>query len=177
VHGSLPPNASGCHFATTIAVCKLRTMNYWLLKTEPTAYSIDDLKRDKKTAWEGVRNYQARNFMQQMAVGDNVLFYHSSCEVVGVYGTAKVVAKAHADSSQFNKKDSHYDPKATKAKPIWFCVDIAFGSTFAKPVTLAQIKADKTLKGMVLLQPGSRLSVQPVTKAQYEHVVQLAALA
>jgi predicted RNA-binding protein with PUA-like domain len=149
-------------------------MEYWLLKTEPTAYSIDDLKRDKKVAWEGVRNYQARNFMRQMSVGDKVLFYHSSCEVVGVYGTAKVVAKAHADGSQFNKKDSHYDQKATKEKPIWECVDVGFVKKFKEAISLVEIKGEKELKGMVLVQPGSRLSVQPVTKAQFEHILAMA---
>ena len=101
-------------------------MNYWLLKSEPTAYSIDDLKRDKKTSWGGVRNYQARNFMKEMKVGDMCLFYHSSTEPIGVFGVAKVTKTAYADPSQFNKRDSHYDPKASKEKPIWFCPDISF---------------------------------------------------
>lgn len=149
-------------------------MNYWLLKTEPTAYSIDDLKRDTRTAWEGVRNYQARNFMRQMAAGDQALFYHSSCEVTGVYGIARVVAKAHVDETQFDKKDSHYDPKATRQKPIWECVDIGFVKKFTGPVPLTAIKRERELKGMVLVQPGSRLSVQPVTKAQFEHIVTMA---
>src|SRR6185369_4039982 len=139
-------------------------MNYWLLKTEPTAYSIDDLKRDKKAAWEGVRNYQARNFMQQMSVGDLALFYHSSTGLMGVFGIAKVTAKAHADQSQFNKTDSHFDLKATKAKPIWYCVDIAFVEKFKEPVLLGAIKADPALCGIMLAAPGSRLSVQPVSK-------------
>jgi predicted RNA-binding protein with PUA-like domain len=149
-------------------------MQYWLLKTEPTAYSIEDLKRDKKTAWEGVRNYQARNFMRNMAVGDQALFYHSSCDVLGVYGLAKVVAKAHADESQFNKKDSHFDSKATREKPIWDCVDVAFVRKFKEPITLVDIKREKALSGMVLVQPGSRLSVQPVTKAQFEYILNIA---
>jgi predicted RNA-binding protein with PUA-like domain len=143
-------------------------MQYWLVKTEPTAYSIDDLARDARTAWEGVRNYQARNFMRDMRTGDLVLFYHSSCEVPGVYGIAKVVAPAHPDRSQFNAKDSHFDPKATKEKPIWECVDIAFVQKLAQPVPLVAIKRERALKGMVLVQPGSRLSVQPVTKDQFE---------
>jgi len=149
-------------------------MQYWLIKTEPTAYSIDDLKRDKKTSWEGVRNYQARNFMRDMAVGDRVLFYHSSCEVPGVYGMAKVAAKAHADATQFDRKDSHFDPKARKEKPIWECVDVAFVTKFKKPIALVAIKREKALKGMVLVQPGSRLSVQPVTKTQFDCIVEMA---
>src|SRR3954463_14185490 len=120
-------------------------MNYWLLKSEPSAYSIDDLKRDKKTAWEGVRNYQARNFMRDMAIGDLVLFYHSSADPMAVVGVAKVVAKAHADQSQFDPNDHHYDPKATKEKPIWECVDVSFVEKFKHPVLLGVIKADRSL--------------------------------
>ncbi len=149
-------------------------MQYWLLKTEPTAYSIGDLKKDKKTAWEGVRNYQARNFMRAMKKGDLALFYHSSCEVPGVYGIAKVVAAAHADATQFNKKDSHYDSKATKAKPIWECVDVGFVKALKEPVTLVAIKREPKLRSMALLQPGSRLSVQPVAKEQFEYIVKMA---
>lgn len=149
-------------------------MNYWLLKTEPTAYSIADLKRDKRTAWEGVRNYQARNFMRQMKKGDLALFYHSSCEVPGVYGIAKVVAEAHADATQFDKKDSHYDKKATKEKPIWECVDVGFVKALKEPLPLAAIKAEPALRSMLLLQPGSRLSVLPVTKGQFEHIGKMA---
>lgn len=149
-------------------------MNYWLLKTEPTSYSIDDLRRDRRTPWEGVRNYQARNYMRQMRVGDRVLVYHSSCDVPGVYGVATVVAAAYADATQFNKKDSHYDPKATEAKPIWECVDVGFVRALKEPVTLAQIRAESSLRSMALLQPGSRLSVLPVTKAQFERILKMA---
>ncbi len=144
-------------------------MNYWLVKTEAAAYSIDDLKRDKRTAWEGVRNYQAHNFMQAMQVGELVLFYHSGGEK-GIFGVAKVVAKAHADLSQFNKKDSHFDPKATKEKSIWFCVDLAFVEKFKKPVVLGAIKADPNLRGIVLAQQGSRLSVQPVSEKHFNYI-------
>jgi predicted RNA-binding protein with PUA-like domain len=145
-------------------------MQYWLLKTEPSAYSIDDLKRDRRVAWEGVRNYQARNFMLEMQVGDLALFYHSSAKPMGVFGIVKVVAAAHPDESQFNKKDSHYDPKATKEKPIWQCVDIAFLEKFKEPVTLAAIKADPALRGIMVAAPGSRLSVQPVSKKHFDHI-------
>jgi predicted RNA-binding protein with PUA-like domain len=145
-------------------------MNYWLLKTEPGAYSIDDLKRDKRTAWEGVRNYQARNFMRQMQPGDLALVYHSSSTTLGVFGVAKIAAAAHLDESQFNKKDSHYDPKATRQKPIWFCPDIEFVEKFKEPVLLGAIKADPALRGIMLAAPGSRLSVQPVSKKHFEHI-------
>jgi predicted RNA-binding protein with PUA-like domain len=148
-------------------------MNYWLLKTEPGAYSIDDLARDKRTTWEGVRNYQARNFMQAMHVGDLALVYHSSAEPLGVFGVAQVAASAHADESQFNKKDPHWDPKATKEKPIWYCPDVAFVEKFKEPVLLRRIKADSALGGMMLTAPGSRLSVQPVSQKHFEHICQL----
>jgi predicted RNA-binding protein with PUA-like domain len=149
-------------------------MNYWLMKTEPTAYSIDDLKRDKRTAWEGVRNYQARNFMKEMKAGDLVLFYHSSADPAGVFGIAKVAAPAHPDLSQFNKKDSHFDPKATKEKPIWYCVDIAFVEKFSEPVPLGAIKNDPTLRGIMVTQQGSRLSVQPVSEGHFKYLRKMA---
>jgi|SRR5665213_501411 len=143
-------------------------MNYWLFKSEPSAYSIDDLKRDKKIAWEGVRNYQARNFMKEMRVGDLALFYHSSADPMGVFGVAKIVAAPHPDESQFNKKDSHYDPKATREKPIWYCVDVAFVEKFKEPILLGAIKNDPALRGIMLAAPGSRLSVQPVSEKHFE---------
>jgi predicted RNA-binding protein with PUA-like domain len=147
-------------------------MNYWLLKTEPSAYSIDDLKRDKRTAWEGVRNYQARNFMREMKVGDKVLVYHSSTEPIGVVGIAKVIKAAYPDPSQFNKKDSHYDEKATQEKPRWFCPDIAFVKKFTHPLLLGAIKADPALRGIMVAQTGSRLSVQPVSEKHFTYIVQ-----
>ena len=145
-------------------------MNYWLLKTEPNAYSIDDLRRERRTAWEGVRNYQARNFMMEMQAGDLALFYHSSSEPIGVFGVAKIVAAAHPDESQFDKKDPHYAPRAKREKPIWQCVDIAFVEKFREPVLLGTIKADSALRGIMLTAPGSRLSVQPVSKKHFDHI-------
>jgi predicted RNA-binding protein with PUA-like domain len=146
-------------------------MNYWLIKSEGNCYSIDDFKRDKKTAWEGIRNYQARNYMKSMEKGDLLLYYHSITKPMGVYGIAKVVGLAHPDESQFNKKDEmEYDPKATKDKPIWYCVDVGFVEKFKTPVTLEAMKKDAKLKGMVVLAKGSRLSVQPVSEKHFEHV-------
>ena len=139
-------------------------MKYWLLKSEPSSYSIDDLKRDKKTAWEGVRNYQARNYMQEMQKGDLALFYHSGSDDKGVFGIAKVVAAAHPDESQFEKGDYHFDPKSTREKPIWYCVDVAFVKKFKEPVLLGAIKADTELSGIMVAARGSRLSVQPVLR-------------
>jgi predicted RNA-binding protein with PUA-like domain len=145
-------------------------MQYWLLKSEPTAYSIDDLKREGTTAWEGVRNYQARNFMKQMRLDDQVLFYHSNTESIGVVGVAKVVAEAHPDESQFNIKDAHYDRKAIREKPIWHCIDVAFVEKFRNPILLGVIKADPALRGILLAKPGSRLSVQPVSKQHFDYL-------
>jgi predicted RNA-binding protein with PUA-like domain len=150
-------------------------MQYWLLKSEPSAYSIDNLKRDKRVAWEGVRNYQARNYMRDMQVGDLALFYHSSANPMGVFGVVKVVAAAHPDESQFDKKDSHFDPKATREKPIWECVDVGFAEKFKEPVLLGVIKADPALKGIMVAAQGSRLSVQPVSEKHFKHILQLAA--
>lgn len=150
---------------------------YWLVKSEASCYSIDDLRRDKRTSWSGVRNYQARNFMRDMKVGELVLFYHSSPkgsgEVPAVVGVARVVAPAHADATALDPKNDHYDPKATKEKPIWECVDIGFVEEFAEPVTLPVIKLNPALAGIMLAQQGSRLSVQPVSETHFKKIVVL----
>ncbi len=151
-------------------------MKYWLIKSEGSCYSIDDLQRDRKTAWTGVRNYQARNFMQSMTVGDMVLFYHSNGDKVnptGVYGIATVCSKPKPDHSQFDKTDDHYDGKATREKPIWYCVDMKFVSRFKNRVTLSEIKFDPKLSGMMVTQTGSRLSVQPVSEKHFKYIVSL----
>jgi predicted RNA-binding protein with PUA-like domain len=146
-------------------------MRYWLMKSEPDVFSIDTLAEAKTSLWDGVRNYQARNFMMNdMNVGDPVLFYHSSAEPPGVAGLAKVVAKAEPDPSQFDKKSEYYDPKATKEKPIWFCVKVEFVEKFPKLVTLEQLKTAKPLKDMLVLKRGQRLSIQPVTTKEFECV-------
>ena len=148
-------------------------MRHWLMKSEPESFSIDDLKRLKRDAWSGVRNYQARNHMKAMEVGDLALFHHSSCEPPGVAGLMKVVARAHPDATQFDPRSPYFDPKATKAKPIWECVDVAFVKKFPRLITLDELRGMKALKGMVLLQRGSRLSVQPVTKAEFDAIIKL----
>jgi predicted RNA-binding protein with PUA-like domain len=148
-------------------------MNYWLIKTEAECYSIDDLKRDKRIPWEGVRNYTARNFMRDsMKVGDIALFYHSNTDM-GIYGLAKVVSKPHPDLSAQKKSDEHYDPKATMENPIWYCVDFAFVKKFKTYLSLPDIKADQVLSGMVVAQKGSRLSITPVTDGQYKRILEL----
>ena len=140
--------------------------NFWLLKTESVSYSIDDFARDKKTLWTGIRNYQARNFIQSMKKGEMFLFYHSGKEP-SVVGIGKILADATPDPTQFASKDSHFDPKATKAKPIWYAVDVGFEKKFKTPVTLAQIKTNSSLKNMPVAQRGSRLSVQPVLEKHF----------
>jgi predicted RNA-binding protein with PUA-like domain len=148
-------------------------MNYWLVKSEPTCYSIDDLKHDKTAAWSGVRNYQARNFINDMKVSDQVLFYHSSADEIGVTGVATVTREAYPDHTALDTKDDHYDPKATKAKPIWTMVDLSFKTKFKTIVSLNQIKRDPKLDGMMVAQRGSRLSVQPVSSTHFKYVARL----
>lgn len=149
-------------------------MNYWLIKSEGSCYSIDDLKNDKKVPWSGIRNYQARNFMRDgMKVGDLVLFYHSNSTPNGVYGIAKVASKPYADVTAFDKKDMHYDPKSTHENPIWMLVDMAFVSKFKNPVTLEEIKIDPKLEGIMVAQRGSRLSVMPVSEKHFKYILDI----
>ena len=147
--------------------------HYWLVKSEPDVYSIDDLRRDKRTAWNGVRNYQARNHMRAMRKGELVLFYHSSSDPTGVAGVAKVVKEAYPDPTQFDRKSEYHDPKSPKEDPRWWLVDVGFVKRFDELVLLAAIKADRRLTDMVLVN-NSRLSVQPVREKEYERVVEMA---
>ena len=146
---------------------------FWLVKSEGDCYSIDDLARDGETAWEGVRNFQARNFMREMHVGDSVLFYHSSSKPSGVYGLARVSGEIHADESAFDSKDEHFDPRSTPDKPLWECVDIAFVSKFTRPVSIDELRLRPELSGMEILRKGSRLSVTPVSKKEYEVIARI----
>jgi predicted RNA-binding protein with PUA-like domain len=146
------------------------------MKSEPESFSIDDLAKapKKTTCWDGVRNYQARNFMRSMEIGDQIFFYHSSVEPACVVGLAEVVKKAYPDHTALDPKDNHYDPKATPANPIWEMVDIKFVRKFDEPLTLEDLRAAKGLEKMELLRRGSRLSVQPVTDAEWKIVNNLA---
>jgi predicted RNA-binding protein with PUA-like domain len=146
-----------------------RKSRYWLLKSEPTSYSFDDLKRDGTTAWTGVRNYQARNTMRDdMKPGDGVLFYHSSTDPTAIVGIAEIVSAGKFDETALDPKDHHCDPKSTPENPIWYAVEVKYKRAFNEPITLAQAKAMKGLEQMVLLQKGSRLSVQPVSAKEWE---------
>ena len=152
-----------------------RTKAYWLLKTEPTTFSIQDLAAADKqtTCWDGVRNYQARNFLREFQEGERVLLYHSSTDPTAVVGTAIVVQEAYPDTTAFDKKDPHYDPKSKPENPTWFMVDIRLERIFPRPITLQELRQVPALASMELLRKGSRLSVQPVTKEEFETIVRL----
>lgn len=149
-------------------------MNHWLMKSEPDVFSIDDLKKKKKSGWDGVRNYQARNFMRDdMKLGDLVLFYHSSCETPGVAGIAKVSKTSHPDPTQFDPKSDYYDPKATKETPRWFMVEVEFSDKFDRVITLSTIKSTKGLENLPLVQKGSRLSINPISEKEFNIIINL----
>jgi predicted RNA-binding protein with PUA-like domain len=150
-------------------------MSHHLLKTEPSAYSIDDLKRDKKTSWTGVRSYQARNIIRDdIKKGDLCLIYHSSCEVPAAVGIGKVVREAYPDPLQFDQKSEYYDAGSTESNPRWLAFDVAFVQRFKVFVTLAQMRSMPELREMRLLQKGNRLSIFPVSKNHFEAVLQSA---
>ena len=147
---------------------------YWLLKCEPAAYTIDDLARDGRTSWEGVRNYQARNFMRdQMHEGDGVLFYASNAEPSGVTGLAEIVRAGYPDHFAWTNGHKYFDSASTRASPVWYMVDVGFVERFSEVIPLARLKSTKGLEKMLVNQKGSRLSVQPVTKREYDIVVRL----
>lgn len=147
---------------------------YWLMKSEPDVFSIDDLKKDGETIWSGVRNYQARNFMMnEMKLGDKVLFYHSNAEPPGVAGLAVVSKLAEPDPTAFDKKSEYFESKATKENPRWFCVRVKFAEKFKNLVTLEKIKNDPMLRGMLVIKRGQRLSIQPVSKKDFDYIVRL----
>lgn len=149
-------------------------MNYWLVKTEPSVYSIDDLQRDKTTPWDAIRNYQARNFLKEMKKGDLVLIYHSNAKPPGVAGVATVTKEAYPDALQFDKKSDYYDPKATKDQPRWFNPDLKFSQKFPELLPLDLLREQSALKDMTLLQKGSRLSVHKLKKSEFTHITKLA---
>jgi len=145
-------------------------MRYWLMKSEPNEYGIDDLKRDRKSAWFGVRNYQARNFMRDdMKVGDLVFFYHSSCPEPGIAGICKVASKPIADVTQFDPENAHYDPKSKPDNPLWICVEVAFVKKTAL-VPLVALRTAPELAEMRILQRGNRLSITPIADGEWAYI-------
>lgn len=151
-----------------------RPMRYWLMKTEPDGFSIDDLVRRKVEPWTGVRNYTARNTMRDlMQVGDGVLVYHSSCAEPGVAGLARVASEPFPDPTQFARKSPYHDPKATRAQPRWQCVEVAIERKLAKLVSLEALRGSPAWTNSLLLARGNRLSVLPATQAQWDAVLEL----
>jgi predicted RNA-binding protein with PUA-like domain len=147
---------------------------YWLMKSEPDVYSIDDLKKQGWTHWEGVRNYQARNSMRDdMKIGDGVLFYHSNTKPPGVVGIAKVSKEGYPDHTAFDPKSKYFDPKSDPDHPRWMMVDVAYVSTFKRTVSLDELKEVPGLENMLVIRKGMRLSVQEVTKDEFEIVKKL----
>lgn len=147
---------------------------FWLMKSEPDVFGIDDLAKKKTGGWDGVRNYEARNFMKSMAAGDKVLFYHSNALPSGVAGMAEVCRTAYPDPTQFDRKDGHYDPKAAPDKPVWFQVDLRFVAKFPRFVPLDELRGMPALSDMMLFKR-SRLSVIPVTPLQWKLIVKAGA--
>ena len=160
-----------CHVLVYIDMTK-----HWLMKSEPSVFSFENLKTSpgRREPWDGVRNYQARNFMmKEMAVGDKVLFYHSNCKDIGVAGLAKVASEAYPDPTQFDRKSDYYDPKSSKDNPRWFLVDIVWFKDIKRLLSLSEIKKAKGLENMLLVQKGQRLSIQPVTRDEFDTILRL----
>lgn len=152
-------------------------MNYWLLKSEPESFSIDDLKNapGKRSHWDGVRNYQARNYMRDgMNKGDLAFFYHSNCDVPGIAGIAEIASSAYPDHTAFDPKDHHFDPKSDPANPRWVMVDVRFKRKLRRVITLAELQQHQAaLAGFALIRRGNRLSVLPVSKAHWDYILLL----
>ncbi len=150
-------------------------MKFWLVKSESSVYSIQDLKDEGRAHWDGVRNYQARNFMRdEMAIGDMVLYYHSRDEPIGVAGIARVCKASYADHTSWDPDSKYFDPKSTPENPRWFMVDLEFVEEFDRVLPLSELKQDDKLDGMLVIKRGQRLSIQPVDKKHYKRVLKLA---
>lgn len=151
-------------------------MRYWLMKSEPSEFSIDDLAQrpDQTEPWDGVRNYQARNMMRDdMKVGDSIFFYHSNCDVPGIVGIAQVKREAYPDPTAFDPQNKHYDPKSQPEKPTWLMVDVGFVRKLSRTITLAELKDKAVLEGLAFVRRGNRLSVMPMTENQWHFILGL----
>jgi len=149
-------------------------VNFWLMKNEPEDYNIDDLKRDKIEPWDGIRNYQVRNMIRdEMMIGDQAFFYHSNCEIPGIYGLMTINTKAYPDHTAFDKKAKYYDPKSKKENPTWLMVDVKYKRKLKKVISLTELKKHKTLSNMRVVQKGNRLSITKVTKKEWDFILNL----
>jgi predicted RNA-binding protein with PUA-like domain len=149
-----------------------KTTQYWLMKSEPDAFSIDDLKRKGQEHWDGVRNYQARNFMRDgMRIGDKIFFYHSNCAEPGIVGVAEVATDAYPDPSQFDPKSKYFDAASSRDNPRWMLVDVKFVKKLKRTITLKELQADTALADMALVRKGNRLSVMPVGAEEWRHIL------
>lgn len=147
-------------------------MAYWLMKSEPDVYSIDDLERDGREMWDSIRNYQARNMMRDdMRIGDEVFFYHSNCKEPAIAGISRVCSEPYPDPTQFDEKSKYFDPKSTQENPRWILVDVEFVRKLKQPITLAEIKAHPELEDMILTRRGNRLSIMPVSKEHWDIIL------
>ena len=149
-------------------------MAYWLMKSEPHAFSIDDLKKVKRSSWDGVRNYQARNMMRDdMRIGDEIFFYHSNCKEPGIVGIMKVASEPYPDPIQFDDKSNYFDPKSSRDNPRWILVDVEFVRKLSRNITLTEIKAEKSLEDMILTRRGNRLSIMPIEDKHWNKILSL----
>lgn len=149
-------------------------MAYWLMKSEPDVYNIDDLKRDRREMWDSIRNYQARNMMRDdMRIGDKVFFYYSNCKEPGIAGIMKVASKPYADPTQFDPENKYYDPKSDPENPRWILVDVQYIRKLKRVITLAEIKAIRALDDMILTRKGNRLSIMPVSDKHWDVILGL----
>ena len=149
-------------------------MAYWLMKSEPDVYSIDNLAKDGREMWDSIRNYQARNMMRDdMEIGDEIFFYHSNCKQPGIVGIMKVASEPYPDPIQFDKKSRYFDEKSTKDIPRWILVDVEFVRKLSRNITLTEIKAEKSLEDMILTRRGNRLSIMPVEKKHWNKILSL----
>tara|TARA_B100001778_G_scaffold156084_1_gene128312 strand:- start:321 stop:803 length:483 start_codon:yes stop_codon:yes gene_type:complete len=149
-------------------------MKYWLMKNEPEDYSIDDLKKDKTEPWDGIRNYQVRNMIRDdMRIGDLAFFYHSNCEIPGIYGIMTINSDAYPDHTAFNKKAKYYDSKSSRDKPTWLMVDVKYKRKMKNVITLKELKSHNKLKNMRVVQKGNRLSITEVDKQDWDYILKL----
>lgn len=147
-------------------------MQYWLMKSEPDVFGIDDLQQVKTEPWDGVRNYQARNMMRDdMKIGDQIFFYHSNCKTPGIVGIMEVAAEAHPDETQFDQDNKYYDAKSSRDEPRWFCIDVKYCRHLKRTISLTELKTFKTLLDLPLVRKGNRLSIMPVKKMEWDFIL------